>query len=258
MTQTLRNLGVIAKVSMLEGARKQIFHVLMLFSITLIVIAAVLGVVDQNIQIKVVKDLVSVAMMISLGLIAITLSVTGLPAEVENRTAFPVLAKPLSRWQFVLGKYLGTMGTITIGMLIMMVAFAAILLRFAHSIDPALLIMMPFLLLEAAILAAVGTLLSTVCSPPLAWFLTLFAYILGNAKFSLYQFLTGSHNLVSKAAGTVVYHVLPNLECFNFKDSLVHHIPVPPGYMVQTALYGLTYTAALLVLTSLSFGRKEL
>lgn len=258
MLQTMRSLGVIAKISMLEGARKQIFHVLMLFSLTLIVVSTLLGFFDHNIQIKIVKDLVSVAMMISIGLIAITLSVSGLPMEIENKTAYPVLAKPISRWQFVLGKYLGIMGTITIGMLIMTAAFAAILLVYAHAIDGAIMLLVPFLLLEAAILAAVGSFLSTLCSPPLAWFLTLFAYILGSAKVSIYHFLTGGHNVFERIIGTILYHALPNLECFNFKDSLVHHIPVPPGYLVQTALYGLTYTAAVLVLTSISFADKEL
>ena len=55
-----------------------------------------------------------------------------------------------------------------------------------------------------------------------------------------------------------LYHLLPNLESFNFKDALVHHLAVPSAYLWQTAAYGVFYTAALLTLASMSFARKEL
>ena len=55
-----------------------------------------------------------------------------------------------------------------------------------------------------------------------------------------------------------LYHLLPNLESFNFKDALVHHLTVPSAYLWQTAAYGVFYTAALLTLASMSFARKEL
>ena len=58
---------------------------------------------------------------------------------------------------------------------------------------------------------------------------------------------------------SALYHLLPNLESFNFKDALVHHLTVVPApYLWQTAAYGLCYTAALLTLASLTFARKEL
>lgn len=259
MTATMRHLGTIAKISMLEGARKQIFHVLMLFAMTLIVISTLLGFFDHNVQIKIVKDLCCVAILVSSGIIAITLSVSGLPQEMESKTAYPVLAKPVRRWEFVVGKYLGTLGTVAIGMAIMAVAFAGILIFYSGHVDSGVLYVIPYLFLEAAILAAVGVLLSTVCSPALAWFLAIFVYLLGNVKFGFYSFIEAhDHSAIGKVVGTIFYQVLPNLECFNFKDSIVHHIPVPGAYLLQTALYGVLYTASLLTLASLVFSRKEL
>lgn len=259
MTATFRHLGTIAKISMLEGARKHIFHVLMLFSLTLIVVSTMLGFFDHNLQIKIVKDLCSVAILISSGIIAITLSVSGLPQEMESKTAYPVLAKPVRRWEFVVGKYLGTMGTVGIGMGIMAVAFAGILIAYSGHFDTGVFLVLPYLFLEAAILGAVGVLLSTFCSPALAWFLAIFIYLLGNVKFGFYSFLEAhDHSLMGKAVGVALYQALPNLECFNFKDSIVHHIPVPGAYLLQTALYGLLYCASLLTLASLVFARKEL
>lgn len=259
MTTTLRHLGTIAKISMLEGARKHIFHVLMLFAMTLIVISTMLGFFDHNLQIKIVKDLCSVAILVSTGIIAITLSVSGLPQEVESKTAYPVLAKPVARWELVVGKYLGTMGTVGIGMLIMALAFAIILISYSGHVDSGVLIVMPYLFLEAAILGAIGVLLSTFCSPALSWFLAIFIYLLGNVKFGFYSYLSAqNHSELGKVLGIALYQALPNLECFNFKDSIVHHIPVPGSYLLQTALYGMLYTASVLTLASLVFSRKEL
>jgi ABC-type transport system involved in multi-copper enzyme maturation permease subunit len=259
MVVRLRQIASIAKVTMLEGARKQVFHVLMLFGVSLITISTLLGVFDHNMMLKFVKDLASVSILVSSGIIAITLSVSGIPADIENKTAYPVLAKPIARWQFVAGKYLGVVVTVAIGMVIMMAAFAGILYAFSGQVDAALFIVMPYLLLEAAIMAAVAIALSTVCTPALSWFLALIIYITGNMKFWICNFMAkGDHAGIGKAVAAVIYQLLPNLECFNFKDALIHGLPVPAGYLLQTALYGLCYTGFALCLATLAFKRREL
>jgi ABC-type transport system involved in multi-copper enzyme maturation permease subunit len=244
---------------MIEGARKQIFHVLMLFALFLIAVSTMLAVFDHNVQIKIVTDLCSVAIMLSSGIIAITLNSSGTTQEVESKTIYPVLAKPVSRWQFVVGKYLGTLGTVTIGMLIMMAAFAAILQCTQGSINAKIFLVMPYLLLEAAILGAVSQFFSTFSSPPLAWFMTIVIFLIANFKFGLSSYLNApTHDVVSRFAGLVLYQALPNLECFDFKDSLVHGLTVPTGYLISTAVYGIVYTCCVLSISSAIFARKEL
>jgi ABC-type transport system involved in multi-copper enzyme maturation permease subunit len=238
MTLTLRHLATIARITMLEGARKQIFHVLMLFAMTLIIVATLLGFLDHNVQIKIVKDLCSVAILISSSIIAITLSVSGLPQEIEQRTVYPYLAKPIRRWEFVVGKYLGTMGTVAIGMGIMLAAFAAILIAYSHGLDLGVFMVIPYLFLQAAILAAVALLFSTL---QLSGFIT-----------------SHDQSVIGRFLGTLMVQILPNLECFNFKDAMIHGRPVSGAYLAQTALYGIVYTLALLTLSSLNFARKEL
>jgi ABC-type transport system involved in multi-copper enzyme maturation permease subunit len=169
------------------------------------------------------------------------------------------MAKPIKRWEFVVGKYLGTLCTVGLGMLIMLAAFCGILLAYSSHVGTGVFLVMPFLFIEAAIVAAIGLMLSTFCSPPLAWFITVFAFIIGAFKFQLIEFLTArDHSLVGRAMDAVMYQLLPNLECFNFKDSLVHDIPVSGVYLLQTGLYGLVYTVAVLTMASLLFAKKEL
>lgn len=260
MIKSLRHIGVIANISMLEGARKQVFHVLMLFALTLLACAILLGRFGRDVQIQTIKDMCSAVIMVSSALIALTLSVTGIPQEVEQKTLYPVLAKPVARWEFVVGKYAGVMGTVAIGIAVLALAFCSVLVAYTHALDPYLLTVIPFIFLETALVASIGTLLSTVASPALAWFAGVFVYILGSSKFGIYAFLLGGREqtVASRFFGSVVYHLLPNLECFNFKESLVHHLPVPEGYLIQTAVYAILYTAAVLTAASYSFGRREL
>ena len=259
MTNTIRHLSTIAGITMLEGARKQIFHVLMLFAMTLIVISTLLGFLDHNVQVKIIQDLVCVSIMVSGCLIAITLSVSGLSQEVEHRTVYPVMAKSIKRWEFVVGKYLGTVGTVAIGMFIMLAAFCGILLAYVGHVSSGVFMVVPFLLLEASIVAAIGVLLSTFCSPPLAWFLSVFAFIVGAFKFQISEFLSAKdHSIAGKAVEAAAYQFLPNLECFNFKDALVQGLSVPVGYLIQTALYGLCYTGFALCMATIAFKRREL
>ncbi len=257
--QTLRNISIIGRITMLEGARKQVFHVLMLFAVFLIFGSASLAKFDRHVQMKMLNDLCLFSVFLVSAIVAITITVTGIPGEQEQKTIYPVIAKPVARWQFVCGKYAGAMGTVAIGMAVMAATFTFLQIAYMGHLDPAMFYVLPFLFLETAILAAMALWLSTWASWPLAWFLSVLLCLLGNVKFPLYAALTAQHqNPVTHALIVGLYHLLPNLESFNFKDALVHHLTVPNAYLWQTAAYGICYTAALLTLASLTFARKEL
>lgn len=257
--QPFRNIGIIGRITMLEGARKQVFHVLMLFAVFLIFGSASLAKFDQHVQMKMLDDLCIFCVFLVSSIVAITITVTGIPGEREQKTVYPVMAKPVARWQFVCGKYAGAMGTVAIGIAVMAATFTFLQIYYMGHIDWAIFYVLPFLYLETAILAAMALWLSTWASWPLAWFLSVLLCLLGNLKFPLYDSLmTHQQSAFNRVMITTIYHLLPNLESFNFKDALVHHLTVPNTYLWQTAAYGLFYTAALLTLASLTFARKEL
>jgi ABC-type transport system involved in multi-copper enzyme maturation permease subunit len=257
--QTLRNISIIGRITMLEGARKQVFHVLVLAAVFLIFGSASLAKFDTHVHMKMLTDLCMVLMFTIGAIIAITITVTGIPGEMEQKTVYPVIAKPVRRWEFIAGKYAGAMGTVAIALAIMTVTFIFLQVVYSQRVEPAALYVIPFLFLETAILGAISLWLSTFCSWPLAWFLSIILYILGNAKFPLYASLT-SHpqNPFNRMTIGLLYHLLPGLESFNFKDAIVHHLTVPNAYLWQTAAYGICYTLAMLALASWSFSRREL
>ncbi len=257
--QALRNIGIIGRITLLEGARKQVFHVLMLFAVFLIFGSATLAKFDRHVQMKMLDDLCLFSVFLVSAVVAITITVTGIPGEMEQKTVYPVIAKPVARWQFVCGKYAGAMGTVLVGMAVMAVTFAFLQIFYMGHLDRAMFTVLPFLFLETAILAALSLWLSTWASWPLAWFLSVLLCLLGNVKFPLYASLMAHpQNPFNRVVIAALYHLLPNLESFNFKDALVHHLAVPPAYLWQTAAYGVCYTLALLTLASLTFARREL
>jgi len=257
--QALRNVGIIGRITMLEGARKQVFHVLMLFAVFLIFGSAALAKFDQHVQMKMLDDLCLFSVFLVSSVVAITITVTGIPGEREQKTIYPIIAKPVARWQFVCGKYAGAMGTVAIGLAIMAVTFAFLQFFYMGHLDSAMFYVLPFLFLETAVLAALALWLSTWASWPLAWFLSVLLCLLGNVKFPLYASLMAKpQSGFNRVVIGTLYHLLPNLESFNFKDAMVHHLQVPNAYLWQTAAYGIFYTAALLTLASLTFARKEL
>jgi ABC-type transport system involved in multi-copper enzyme maturation permease subunit len=211
--QSIRNIGIIGRITMLEGARKQVFHVLMLFAVFLIFGSAALAKFDQHVQMKMLNDLCLFSVFLISSVVAITITVTGIPGEREQKTIYPVIAKPVARWQFVCGKYAGAMGTVAIGMGVMAVTFSFLQLFYRGHIDWAMLYVLPFLFLETAILAAMALWLSTWASWPLAWFLSVLLCLLGNVKFPLYASLTAHpQNAFNRVTIAALYHLLPNLE----------------------------------------------
>ncbi len=259
LRQSLRNIGIIGRITLLEGARKQVFHVLMLVALFLIFGSVTLARFDRHVQMKMLTDLSLFSIFLVSAVIAITLTVTGIPGEMEQKTVYPIVAKPVRRWEFVCGKYAGAMGTVAIGMTLMSATFAFLQVAYSGHLDWSAFYVIPFLFLEMMLIGGLALWLSTFCSWPLAWFLSVMLCLLGNAKFPLYQSLSaGAHDPARRAAITLLYHLLPNLESFNFKDAMVHHLMVPNAYLWQTVAYGLCYTAALLALASYSFARREL
>jgi len=162
----LRNIGIISRLTLVESARRQGFLVLLLLALALLLGATALARFDQQVQRKMLADLCLAAIFLMGSLITVTTIVPLLPGEIEHKTLYPVLAKPVTRWQMVAGKYLGGMTAVGAGMAAMTVAVALLEWRYVGRVDTALGFVIPFYFLEAVILGAVALWLSTFLSTP--------------------------------------------------------------------------------------------
>lgn len=254
----MSGIWIIAKMSLLENSRKQVFHVLCLLMLAVIGSSTMLSIFTEGVQIKILKDLCMTCILFGGAALAIALGATGIPNDVESRTIHPLIARPLTRAQYVMGKFLGTFITVAMGVTAMTVAFAALIYMYQHSIDAFLGVAVLFTLLEVAIVAAIATTVSTFASPAITSVVTFMAYLAGTVKIGyIGGLIEKSQTGVSKALYALIYHALPNLECFNLKTSLVHHDAVPAAYLWQVAIYGFCYIAFVLVVGASYFSSRE-
>ena len=254
----MAGIWVIAKMSLLENSRKQVFHVLCLLMLTVIACSTLLSIFTEGVQIKILKDLCMTCILFGGAALAIALGATGIPNDVESRTIHPLIARPLTRAQYMVGKFVGTFITVSLGVGAMAIAFGALIFMYQHSIDGSLGMAVLFTLLEVAIIAAIATTISTFATPAVTTVVTFMVYIAGTIKIGyIGGLIENSQSGLSKAAYTLIYHALPNLECFNLKSSLVHHDAIPAAYLGQVAIYGVCYIAFALAVGASYFASRE-
>ena len=243
---------------MMENARKQVFHVVMLLTLTVVCASTLLSVFTLGVQVKILKDLCMTSILFCGGILAIALASAALPAELESKTCYPILARSLRRSEFVLGKYLGTVATIFLGLALIGIAFGVLLLS-RQAFDVAMFMAMVYALLEVAVVAAIAMALSTCTTPAVAAMVSFMLYIAGTVKMGYFRgLIDGVGNDAVRSFVLGFYHLLPNLESFNFKDALVHNIQVPNAYLAQVAIYGFCYAALVVTLATCIFSRREL
>ncbi len=254
----MRSVWTIASVSVLENFRKQVFQVVCILMLVVIAGSTTLSLLTEGVKIKILKDLCMSCILFGGAVLSVVLASTGIPQDVENRTIYPLIARPMQRWQYVVGKYLGALATVCAGIVVMGLAFAVLIASFEGRFDPFLATCVLFAGLESAVICAVATALSTRCTPALASALTFVVYVFGSIKIGYLGSSVANLHGAGKLAASTLYHILPNLECFNLKPALVHGDAVPALYLVEVAAYGVLYSAFALALGSFSFLRRAL
>ncbi|GIV19604.1 MAG: hypothetical protein KatS3mg023_1355 [Armatimonadota bacterium] len=252
-----RALFALIKLSFLEAVRRQILHVMILLALVVIAIAGTVSFFDLGVQVKIVKD-TGMVMILLAGSLSIVFLLSGaLFHDVEQRTLYPVLARPIPRGLYLVARYLGALAAVYLGMTLMSVTLVALLWVHLHYVSGLALVAIAFTYLEVALVGALAMLLSTFFTPAMTATLTLFLYLLGSLKMGYLHHLAERNTGFAKWAITAVSAALPNMEAFRFKDALVHDLSVPTNYLVLVAVYGICYSAMCVMLSIWNFGRRE-
>ena len=119
----MQKIFIISKMTLLENSRKQIFHVLCLVILAIIASSTLLSVLTEGAKVKIIKDLAMTTILFGGAVLSVALAASSIPNDIENRTIYPMFARPITRTQYVLGKYLGTISTVGLGLLAMSFVF---------------------------------------------------------------------------------------------------------------------------------------
>ena len=254
-----------------ESVRDRVPYTLVLFAVLLIAASFLLGQLTAGQDVKIIKDLGLAATSIFGLFIAVFIGIGLVSKEVERRSIYGILTKPVSRPAFIAGKYAGLVLTLAVNIGIMTAALYLVLgyltwlepaaVRATWSApgpDPALLEAVFLIFVELALVTAIALFFSTFSSPLLSAALTLGIWIAGRFNTELRNFEAVVESSAAAWLARGLYHVLPDFSAFDVKLAVVHGLPVSAGYIVMSTAYAVAYVAALLLASMVIFARRDL
>jgi len=244
-----------------EAVRNKILYSVILFAILVVGGATVFGRVTIGDTTKVIKDFGLFSLSFFGAVITIVSGVTLLAKEMKQKTVYNIVSKPLARWQFILGKYLGLVMTVSTIVLTMGLGLWLYIGLYQGELDSLILIGTFFVLLEVAILAAIAIFFSTVAVEiPLTGIFTLGAWIAGRSISYVKVFVSNE----GTESGPLVWLtraldlILPDFELLNFADDLVHGVSPGLSQMGYSLGYAILYCSAVILIASAIFSKREL
>ena len=265
----MRAIGLVAGAVFRESVRDRVPYSMVIFAVVLMAASYLISQMTAGQDLKIIKDLGLASIAIFGLLIAVFIGIGLVSKEVERKSVYALLSKPISRPQFIIGKFAGLMLTLLVNIAAMTVAFFGVLLYMkmadpsvelasrAPAIDPRLLTAIVLTVAELMVVTALALFFSTFSSPLLATLLTLGLWVAGHFNADLRHF----ENVVDSAPiawlARVLYYVLPNLAPFDVKAEVVHGLPVTLRHVALTLTYAIVYTGVLLTAAVAVFRRRD-
>ena len=247
----------IATNTVREAIRNKLLYVLLFFAVALILAGVFLSSLSYVESERILQDIGLAAIRLFSVAIAIFVGVNLIYKEVDRRTVYTILSKPLSRTEFLLGKYVGLVLTIWMQMVVMVTAFAGVSLATGAPLTPAHAAAFFLTGVELALVVALATLFSSFTTPMLASFFSGGLWFVGHLTRDLRD-LGAASDLESVQRLTALLHrMLPDLESFNLSIEAAHGLPVVASDVWLPLLYGGGYVAILLVAATALFGRRD-
>ena len=253
----MRSIIVIALNTFRENLRDKILYSLLIFAALLMGASILLGALTIAEQEKIIADMGLASINVIGVIIAIFVGIGLVSKEIERRTIYTILAKPISRSQFILGKYLGLVITLGVNLVIMFDVFLFTLWMTQVPITMVLVQAVTLMMVEFLVVTATALFFSTFSTPTLSAALTLGLYFIGHLTSDLKTLAEKSSSEVTKAVMTVLYYLCPNLEVLNIKGQAVSGVSLAWSYQLSATLYGLLYASLLLAGAAAIFQKRD-
>jgi len=263
----MTHIGAVAVNTFREAVRDRVLYNLVFFALLMIAAAILVGQISIGIEEVVIVSLgLSAISFIGL-LIAIFIGVGLVYKEMDKRTLYALLAKPVRRWEFVLGKYAGLVLTLTVNTAAMAVALFLAMLYVKHTAPAgstggagyaSVLVAVYFIVLKLALVVALALLFSAATTPLLSILYTAGLYIAGNFIQQMRTLRTDLMNPVVAEVMRWLSYVLPNFDNFDVVGAAAHGRRVPAELIWQNTLYAALYCAIVLLAAAMVFSRRNL
>jgi ABC-type transport system involved in multi-copper enzyme maturation permease subunit len=254
----------IASNTFREAVRDRVLYNLVVFAVLMMGASLLLGQISIDIERLFLINMGLTAISIFGVLIAIFIGIGLVSKEIEKRTLYTLLSRPVRRWEFVVGKFLGLVGTLVVNVSFMTIAFFAGLLIVgngpnAHGFqagDGLLLLAIYFIILEFIVITALATLFSTFSSPILSAVLSFALFIVGSFANDLRGMAMMAHGYSSFLIRFAAY-LVPNFSSFNIISTVSHGEGVSGALVLHNTAYAFSYSLAVLCGAVLIFERRN-
>src|SRR5437660_3291693 len=272
-----------------ELTRQKVFYVLLIFALLLIGSSVFMARLTFQQEFQILKDVSLGAMSIFTSLLAIVATARLIPQDIEDRTVYTILAKPVPRFEYILGKLAGVLLLLAISILVMSAMFIAVLYAREQTVlhetlrqmsaapreqlDDALRAVrssalnidifpgIAIIYLKACLLASLTLFVSTFASTNIFTVVVMvFIYFIGHLQATAreYWLQQQSAGWVARTFLAIVALIFPDLQAFNLVDEIVAGVAIPLALLAKTALLGIFYTAIYTLAATFVFYGKEL
>ena len=253
----MNTIWVIATNTFRQVVRQRLFYNLLVFGLGMLILSVLVGSLTIGYPSRVVRSIGLSGVSVVLDLVALLVGVALIHQEIDRKTLFVVLTRPLQRWQYVLGRYFGLLGVLAAALLGLSAIFLFCLVSMRG--DPTAVDVMALLmsLVEAAVLGAAAVVLSSFSTPTLSAGIGIGFWIICATTDDLVRLAQSSGEAAVNAAKVLSY-ALPSFARFNLREIAVYAQPLPVADVVGAAAYGFLYAAFLMAIASVILSKREM
>jgi ABC-type transport system involved in multi-copper enzyme maturation permease subunit len=253
----------IARNTFREAVRNKILYSLLFFALLIILSALAIGNLTLHEEVRTIRDLGLYGIDVFGVIIAIFVGVNLLYKELDLKTVYTILPKPIRRWEFVLGKWLGMILTLAVQMSVMGIFLALVLAFKGASFDLPTLKAVWLLFVNVILITSIAVFFSSFSSPFLSGFFALGLFVVGRSVPDIRALSSKMDSLGGQLLDGFCW-LMPNLHLFypsgaivGAKEVSVHGEFVNSGYLFSTTIYGMAYSLLVLVLAMLIFNKRD-
>jgi len=253
----IKRVWAIARNIYLEGLRQKIFTIAVIFAMLLIVLSMFLGPFSLGETSKIIRDFgLGVSSLLGIFII-VTIGSAILYRDLERRTIYTIITRPIQPREIILGKFLGLCLLVFSITAAMAVIQQLVILMFEGRLDLHILLAPFFGCFEIMIMTGIMLLLASYSSSTFSSIMTVIIYVVGHASLDLKVFTETVKMPMLKFLSSAAYYLLPNLENFNLRLDVVYRQPLPADQIGYSVCYGLAYAIAVLYIAVIIFERRE-
>jgi ABC-type transport system involved in multi-copper enzyme maturation permease subunit len=257
----MRRVGIVALNTFREAVRDRVLYNLVFFALVMIAASILVGQVSIGIEEMVIVTLGLSAISVIGLLIAVFIGVGLVSKEMDKRTLYAVLAKPVHRWEFLLGKFGGLVVTLTVNTVAMAIGLFLALSLIRQSgghLQGSVLVAVYFILLKLALVVALALLFSCFTTPLLSILYTAGFYVAGLFVTEMRTFQSDKMSLAMRALLRWLSYLLPNFQNFDVMAAAAHGRAIPTALIAQNTAYAALYCAVVLAAAAAIFTKRNL